>query len=118
MLLDNPELADVTLNKTKLKEFVLLISKTQNAPSQIDFLSVMFKKNNSELKKTIINNVFSNLSIEEFAHLCGISLSTFKDSLKKYIVKKRLELASLKPLGYKLIGGAVEFTDFKKMKEL
>ncbi len=102
LLLDNPELADETLIKTKLKEFVLLMSKTQNAPSQLDFLSAMFKKNNSAFKETIIKNVYSNLSLDEFAHLCGMSLSTFKrkfnenfkDSPKKYIGKMKLEKAS------------------------
>lgn len=102
MLLDNPELADETLIKTKLKEFVLLMSKTQNAPSQLDFLSAMFKKNSSTFKETIINNIYSNLSLDEFAHLSGMSLSTFKrkfndtfkDSPKKYIAKKKLEKAS------------------------
>jgi AraC-like DNA-binding protein len=102
MLLDNPELADETLIKTKLKEFVLLVSKTQNAPSQIDFLSAMFKKNSSEFSKTIANNLYSNLTIEELAHLCGMSISTFKrtfkevfnNSPKKYITKMKLKKAS------------------------
>lgn len=102
MLLDNPELADETLIKTKLKEFVLLVSKTQNAPSQLDFLSAMFKKDHSKFKKTILNNLYSNLSIDEFAYLSGMSLSTFKrmfkkvfkDSPKKYIAKMKLEKAS------------------------
>lgn len=102
LLLDNPELADETLIKTKLKEFVLLISKTLNAPSQLDFLSAMFKKNSSEFKATIVNNLYSNLSINEYAHFCGMSISTFKrkfnevfkDSPKKYITKMKLEKAS------------------------
>jgi len=112
LLLDNPELADETLIKTKLKEFVLLMSKTVNAPSQLDFLSAMFKKNNSEFKETILNNLYSNLSIDEFAHLCGMSLSTFKrkfkevfkDSPKKYIGKMKLEKASkmLQSLDYRV----------------
>lgn len=102
MLLDNPELADETLIKTKLKEFVLLVSKTQNAPSQLDFLSALFKKEHIEFKKIILNNLYSNLSINEFAYLSGMSLSTFKrmfkkvfkDSPKKYIAKMKLEKAS------------------------
>jgi len=102
ILLDNPELADETLIKTKLKEFVLLMAKIVNAPTQLDFLSSMFQRNSSEFKKTILNNLYSNLSINEFAHLCGMSLSTFKrkfndvfkDSPKKYFAKKKLEKAS------------------------
>ncbi len=102
ILLDNPELADETLIKTKLKEFVLLMTKTQNAPTQLDFLAAMFKKNTSEFKETILKNLYSNLSIDEFAHLCGMSLSTFKrkftetfkESPKKYIAIKKLEKAA------------------------
>ena len=37
ILLDNPELADDNIVKTKLKEFVLLVSKSQEAPSQPGF---------------------------------------------------------------------------------
>ena len=62
----------------------------------------MFKKNSSEFKETIHNNLYSNLSQDEFAHLCGMSLSSFKrkfndvfkDSPKKYIAKMKLEKAS------------------------
>lgn len=90
ILLDNPELADETLIKTKLKEFVLLMTKTQNAPTQLDFLAAMFKKNTSEFKETILKNLYSNLSIDEFAHLCGMSLSTFKRKFSK-IFKESLK---------------------------
>ena len=43
ILLDNPELADESIIKNKLKEFVLLMTKSQNAPSQLDFLAALFK---------------------------------------------------------------------------
>lgn len=102
ILLDNPELADEEMIKTKLKEFVLLISKTQNASSQLDFLSAMFKKNPSDFVETVNNNLYSGLSVDEFAHLCGMSISTFKrkfretfnESPKKYIAKMKLLKAS------------------------
>lgn len=102
ILLDNPELADEQMIATKLKEFVLLVSKTQNAPSQLDFLSAMFKRNSSEFRTTINSNLYSNLSIDEFAHLCGMSVSSFKrkfndiyhESPKRYFAKMKLEKAS------------------------
>lgn len=68
MLLDNPELADDDLVKTKLKEFILLLVKTQNA-SQTDFLSALFKINQIEFRQVIVNNHYSNLSIDELAVL-------------------------------------------------
>jgi len=101
ILLDNPELADEDLIKTKLKEFVLLMCKTQNAPTQLDFLSAMFKRDTSEFSTIINSNLYSNLSIDEFSHLCGMSSSSFKrkfknvfqQSPKRYMLKMKLEKA-------------------------
>jgi AraC-like DNA-binding protein len=102
MLLDHPELADEQLIKTKLKEFILLISKTLHAPSQLAFLSAMYKKNATEFRNAINHNLYSNLSIEEFAQLCGMSVSSFKrafnntyhESPKRYFAKMKLEKAT------------------------
>jgi AraC-like DNA-binding protein len=102
ILLDNPELADKEIIKTKLKEFVLLISKTQNAPSQIDFLSAIFKTNSIDFKSTIQNNIYSSLTVNEFAKLCSMSVSSFKrkfneiykESPKKHFAKMKMLKAS------------------------
>lgn len=102
ILLDNPELADEITIKTKLKEFVLLMTKSQNAPSQLDFLSAIFKPLDIEFKSTIQHNIYSNLSIDELARLCHLSTSSFKrkfreifdNSPKKYIAKKKVEKAA------------------------
>lgn len=102
ILIEHPELVDDIILETKLKEFILLISKTQNAPSQLDFLSALFKKNETRFKTTVNNNIFSNLTIEEFAHLCGMSSSSFKrkfkeiynESPKKHIASLKLQKAS------------------------
>ena len=64
ILLDNPNLADERMIETKLKEFVLLITKSQNAPSQLDFLSALFKPLDIEFKSTIQHNIYSNLSLD------------------------------------------------------
>jgi len=102
ILIDNPELADESIIKTKLKEFVLLIAKSQNAPSQLDFLAALFKPFDIEFKSTIQHNLYTNLSIDELARLCHLSTSSFKrkfkntfdDSPKKYIAKKKVEKAA------------------------
>lgn len=102
MLIENPELADENMIKTKLREFVLLMSKSHDAPSELDFLAAIFKPNEVEFKSTIRNNLFSNLSIEELASLCHLSLSSFKRkfretynaSPKKYINLKKVERAA------------------------
>ncbi len=102
ILLDNPDLADERMIETKLKEFVLLMSKSQNAPSQLDFLSALFKPLDIEFKSTIQHNTYSNLSLDELAKLCHLSTSSFKrkfnevfkTSPKKYISQKKIEKAA------------------------
>jgi len=102
ILLDNPDLADERMIETKLKEFVLLITKSQNAPSQLDFLAALFKPIDIEFKTTIQHNTYSNLSLDELARLCHLSTSSFKrkfnevfnTSPKKYISQKKIEKAA------------------------
>ena len=102
ILLDNPDLADENIIKSKLKEFVLLISKSQEAPSQLDFLAAMFKPNNIAFKTTIQHNLYANLSLNELAALCHLSISSFKrkfketfdESPKRYIANKKVEKAA------------------------
>ena len=101
VLLDHPEIADQEMIKLKLREMIILISKSQNL-SVVDFLVSMFNLNHTEFKATIKNNVYSNLSLEEFAKLCNMSLSSFKrkfskvyaESPKKYMNRIKLEKAS------------------------
>ena len=101
ILLDNPELADEAMLANKLKEFVLLMSKMQKAPSHLDFLAAMFKPNATEFKRTIQQNQYSSLSLEQLAALCHLSLSSFKrkfnetygESPKKYLNRMKLEKA-------------------------
>jgi AraC-like DNA-binding protein len=102
ILLDNPELADESIIKTKLKEFVLLMAKSQDAPSQLDFLAALFKPLDIEFKSAIQHNLYANLSIDELARLCHLSTSSFKrkfkesfnTSPKKYISQKKVEKAA------------------------
>jgi AraC-like DNA-binding protein len=102
ILLDNPELADERMVETKLKEFVLLLTKSQNAPSQLDFLSALFKPLNIEFKSTVHHNIYTNLTLDELARLCHLSTSSFKRkfseifkaSPKKYISEKKIEKAA------------------------
>lgn len=101
-LLDNPEVVDELLVLTKLKEFLLLLAKTEKAPSVIDFISSLFKPYEYTFKSTIENNLYASLSLDEFAKLCGMSLATFKrkfnevylESPRKYISIKKMEKAS------------------------
>lgn len=102
ILLENPELVDDGIIKTKLKEFVQLMIKSQNAPSQLDFLAALFKPNEVEFKSVIQQNLYANLSLDELATLAHLSLSSFKrkfketfeESPKKYITRKKVERAA------------------------
>ena len=101
-LIDNPDIADEVLILTKLKEFLLLLSKTEKAPSVTDFVSSLFKPIEYNFKSIIKKNIFSSLSLEEFATLSGMSLASFKrkfktiysESPRKYISKKKMEKAA------------------------
>lgn len=102
ILLDNPELADEQIIKTKLKEFVLLISKSEEAPSELDFLAGLFKANEVEFKTVIRQNLYADLTLEQLAALCHLSVSSFKrkfketfdESPKKYLTRKKIEKAA------------------------
>lgn len=101
ILLDNPELADDLMIANKIKEFVLLLSKKHNAPSEQDFLAGLLTSPTFDFRQTIAQNLFINMSLDELAHLCSMSLSSFKrkfaeeydESPKSYINLKRMEKA-------------------------
>ncbi len=78
------------------------MTKSQQVPSELDFLAALFKPNEVGFKTTIRNNLYANLSLEELAALCHLSVSSFKrkfkavyqDSPKKYLTLKKVEKAA------------------------
>jgi AraC family transcriptional regulator, exoenzyme S synthesis regulatory protein ExsA len=98
-LLDNPELADENLVLNKLKELLLLLSKTEQAKSINDFIASLFVPYEYNYNDIIQKNILSNLSIDDFAKLTNSSVATFKrkfaelynDTPAKYLLTKRLE---------------------------
>lgn len=98
-LLDNPELTDDDLTLNKLKELLLLLGKTTQSKSINDFVSSLFVPYDYHFNDIIQKNMFSNLSIDEFARLTHSSVATFKrrfaelyhESPAKYFLNKRLE---------------------------
>jgi AraC-like DNA-binding protein len=102
ILLDNPELADEQLIRNKLREFVLLMTKTIKAPSELDFLASMFQPNFAKFEEVIQHNLYASLDLNEFAALCHMSLSTFKRKFKevykespaKYFTKMKMKKAA------------------------
>ena len=77
-LLENPSVADESLVITKLKEFLILLSKTESAPSVNDFIASLFKPFEYDFRTIIECNIISSLSLKELAYLCGMSVSSFK----------------------------------------
>lgn len=98
-MLDNPLIADENLIVNKLKELILLLSKSEKATSIHAFVNSLFEPQKYNFKEIINQNLYSNLSVVEFAYLCNMSLATFKrkfneyfsDSPAKYITQKKLE---------------------------
>lgn len=102
MLFENPAMASNNMIITKLKELLLLLSKSEQAHSVRQFIDSLFNPVEYEFSKIIETNLYSNLTILEFAYLCGMSSSTFTRRFKKiynqspnkYILSKKLEKAS------------------------
>jgi len=100
-LLDNPSISNDSMIKVKLKEFLLLLSKTGNAPTLLDFLSSLFKPYEYDFKKIVEQNMYADLSMAELARLCGMSVSTFQRTFhdlfdqtpSKYILEQRMNKA-------------------------
>lgn len=98
-MLNNPKVADENLIITKLKELLLLLSKSEQGSSINSFVNSLFVSHEYNFSEVIQQNLYANLSITELAHLCSMSLATFKrkfadyykESPAKYILKKRLE---------------------------
>jgi AraC-like DNA-binding protein len=96
---ENPNLVNEELLILKLKEIILLLNQTRNAPAIRDILSNLFSPNSYSFREIIEAHLYSNISIEELATLNNQSLSTFKREFKKnyntspatYLRDKKLE---------------------------
>ncbi|KAA3636030.1 MAG: AraC family transcriptional regulator [Bacteroidetes bacterium] len=99
---ENPVLANEELLVLKLKELILLLSKTEYAVQVHDILSTLFSPQTYEFKEIINANIYSDLSVEQLAGLTNRSLSSFKREFKKvfnaspasYLKSKKLEKAA------------------------
>lgn len=102
-LLDNPSLADENLIINKQKELLILLSKSEEAKSIIEFIHSLFTPYEYDLKEIIEKNIYTNLTIAELAYLSGMSEATFKrkfssifnQSPAKYILQRKLARAKV-----------------------
>jgi len=98
---EDPDAFDEELGILKLKELMLILLKSESHQNIRQLLSEIFSSINIELKNAVENNLYNNLSIEQLAYICNMSLSTFKREFKKtfsdtpahYIKIRRLQTA-------------------------
>ncbi len=99
---EEPEALDEELGVLKLKELMMILLKSENHENIRKLLSEIFTPVNVAFKETIERNLFNQLSIEQLAFLCNMSLSSFKrefrrvfdESPARYIKNQRLEHAA------------------------
>lgn len=96
---DNPKFVNEDILVLKFKEIILLLCQTRNSTTIQQILSQLFSQNSFTFKQIIESNIYSNLSLEQFADITNLSLSSFKREFKKnyndtpanYIRNKKLE---------------------------
>lgn len=96
---DNPTLVNEDILVIKFKEIILLLCQTESASTIQQILSQLFSPNTFTFKQIIESNIYSNLSIKEFASISNLSISSFKREFKKnyndtpanYIRNRKLE---------------------------
>lgn len=98
---ENPSLVNEEILILKLKEIILLLSQTKNAPAIHTILSNLFDATTYTFREIINAHIYSTITLSELSELTNMSLSTFKREFKKvydnspaiYIKDKKLTKA-------------------------
>ncbi len=80
---ENPQIVDEDILTLKLKEIILLLSKTKNAPEIRSILSNLFEPQSYTLREIVDAHIYSIITIDRMAELAGMSVSTFKREFKR-----------------------------------
>ena len=99
---DNPEMAKEEIIYLKIKELILLLLHTEAADTILELYSLLFTPQKASIVEVIESHLYSDLNLDQLAHLAGQSLSTFKREFSKhfddtpgnYIRNKRMEKAA------------------------
>jgi len=83
----------------KIKEIILLLLQTENAPKVLEIMTNLFTKKTSLFKDIVEAHIHSSISLADLAQLTNHSLSSFKKEFRKiyndtpgnYIIGKRVE---------------------------
>lgn len=120
---DNPALVNNDLLELKVKELLLLLIQTNYIDSVQELISDLYNTKTIKLTEVIALHTFSNLSVNDLAKLCNMSLSSFKrafkdffnDSPNNYIntkkINKAIELLQASELNIGEIAYEVGFND-------
>lgn len=99
---ENPGIVTEELLVLKLKELMLLLSQTKEAPLVHQILASLFSPVNYSFREVVDTHLFSDLSVTELAQLTNLSVSSFKRRFEKvygespagYLKAKKLEKAA------------------------
>lgn len=99
---ENQEMINQEIIYLKIKELILLLVQSNVAETVIELYNHLFNPHKSSIVEVLEAHLFSNLTVEQLATLCGLSLSTFKREFKKhfndspasYIRERRLKKAA------------------------
>ena len=84
LYMKNPQLFDREMKLLKIKELLLVLSNSLNAPSIQHFISSLFSKSEIEIRQVVESNLYANVGVEQLAFLCGMSLAQFKRKFTQY----------------------------------
>ena len=98
---NNPEIIDEAIIILKVRELLSLLYKLDSSNVR-EMLHDLFNPDQYNFKEVVNKNLYEDLSLEELAHLCDMSLSSFKrrfktvfdDTPASYFRNKRLEKAA------------------------
>ncbi|MCB9304866.1 MAG: helix-turn-helix transcriptional regulator [Lewinellaceae bacterium] len=96
---NNPHIITNEIIALKVKEILFLLLRSKKAKQVTSLLEGFVNRDTKSFKNTVENHLFNDISLNELAHLCNMSLSTFKRHFKKiynatptdYIIERRLE---------------------------
>lgn len=81
--IENPHLAIEELLVLKIRELFILLANTDSSEAIQRIIDGLFQESNIVFKQIIERNIFTGLKLQELAHLCAMSVSTFKRRFKK-----------------------------------
>lgn len=95
----NPHIITNDIIELKVKEILFLLLRSKKAKQVASLLEDFVNRNTTSFKNTVENHLYHDISLDELALLCNMSLSTFKRHFKKiyratptdYIFERRLE---------------------------